>query len=112
SLFNGTGRIQGNKDGGNKAVLRWAIVALSTGEEDFETYLIRNGVTPKAGQLVRLVSVPFTDTVEFHSLDDGDLHSRAIKRASTQHCGAVGRAWIEYLANNQDIANQKVTLKE
>lgn len=112
SLFNGTGRIQGNKDGGNKAVLRWAIVALSTGEEDFETYLIRNGVTPKAGQLVRLVSVPFTDTVEFHSLDDGDLHSRAIKRASTQHCGAVGRAWIEYLANNQDIANQKVTFKE
>ncbi|HEJ9686793.1 DUF927 domain-containing protein [Proteus mirabilis] len=112
SLFNGTGRIQGNKDGGNKAVLRWAIVALSTGEEDFETYLIRNGVTPKAGQLVRLVSVPFTDTVEFHSLDDGDLHSRAIKRASTQHCGAVGRAWIEYLANNQDMANQKVTFKE
>jgi putative DNA primase/helicase len=112
SLFNGTGRIQGNKDGGNKAILRWAIVALSTGEEDFETYLIRNGVTPKAGQLVRLVSVPFTDTVEFHSLDDGDLHSRAIKRASTRHCGAVGRAWIEYLANNQDAANQKVTFKE
>lgn len=112
SLFNGTGRIQGNKDGGNKAILRWAIVALSTGEEDFETYLIRNGVTPKAGQLVRLVSVPFTDTVEFHSLDDGDLHSRAIKRASTQHCGAVGREWIEYLANNQDAANQKVAFKE
>lgn len=58
SLFNGTGRIQGNKDGGNKAILRWTIVALSTGEEDFETYLIRNSVTPKAGQLVRLVSVP------------------------------------------------------
>ncbi|HEJ9799512.1 TPA: DUF927 domain-containing protein [Proteus mirabilis] len=112
SLFNGTGRIQGNKDGGNRAVLRWAIVALSTGEEDFETYLLRNGVTPKAGQLVRLVSVPFTDTVEFHSLDDGDLHSRAIKRASTQHCGAAGRAWIAYLAENQDYANQKVIQKE
>ncbi|QTL41116.1 toprim domain-containing protein [Xenorhabdus budapestensis] len=112
SLFNGTGRIQGNKDGGNRAVLRWAIVALSTGEEDFETYLIRNGVTPKAGQLVRLVSVPFADTVEFHSLDDGDLHSRAIKRASTQHCGAAGRAWIEILAAKQDEASQKVTQKE
>lgn len=112
SLFNGTGRIQGNKDGGNRAVLRWAIVALSTGEEDFETYLLRNGVTPKAGQLVRLVSVPFTDTVEFHSLDDGDLHSRTIKRASTQHCGAAGRAWIAYLAGNQDYASQKVIQKE
>lgn len=112
SLFNGTGRIQGNKDGGNRAVLRWAIVALSTGEEDFETYLLRNGVTPKAGQLVRLVSVPFTDTVEFHSLDDGDLHSRTIKRASTQHCGAAGRAWIAYLAGDQDYASQKVIQKE
>ena len=112
SLFNGTGRIQGNKDGGNRAVLRWAIVALSTGEEDFETYLVRNGVIPKAGQLVRLVSVPFIDTIEFHNLDDGDLHSRAIKRASAQHCGAIGREWIEYLANNQDMASQKVTLKE
>ncbi|WP_413493048.1 DUF927 domain-containing protein [Morganella psychrotolerans] len=112
SLFNGTGRIQGNKDGGNRAVLRWTIVALSTGEEDFETYLLRNGVTPKAGQLVRLVSVPFTDTVEFHSLDDGDLHSRTIKRVSTQHCGAAGRAWIAYLANNQDCASQKVIQKE
>lgn len=112
SLFNGTGRIQGNKDGGNRAVLRWAIVALSTGEEDFETYLLRNGVTPKAGQLVRLVSVPFTDTVEFHSLDDGGLHSRTIKRASTQHCGAAGRAWIAYLAGNQDYASQKVIQKE
>ncbi len=61
---------------------------------------------------MRLVSVPFTDTVEFHSaLMMVILHSRAIKRASTQHCGAVGRAWIEYLANNQDMANQKVTFK-
>ncbi|END1364422.1 DUF927 domain-containing protein [Salmonella enterica subsp. enterica] len=112
SLFNGTGRVQGHKDGGNKAVLRWAIVALSTGEEDFETYLIRNGVTPKAGQLVRLVSVPFTDTTEFHDWDDGDQHSRAIKRASTRHCGAVGREWIGLLADNSDAARQKVTDKE
>ncbi len=65
SLFNGTGRIQGHKDGGNRAVLRWAIVALSTGEEDFETYLLRNGLTPKAGQLVRLVSVPFSTRQSF-----------------------------------------------
>ncbi|EHH4145842.1 DUF927 domain-containing protein, partial [Escherichia coli] len=37
SLFNGVGRIQGRKDGGNRAVIRWKIAALSTGEEDFET---------------------------------------------------------------------------
>ncbi|WP_231360151.1 DUF927 domain-containing protein, partial [Escherichia coli] len=59
SLFNGVGRIQGCKDGGNRAVVRSRIAALSTGEEDFETFLIKGGVTPKAGQLVRLLSVPF-----------------------------------------------------
>lgn len=112
SLFNGTGRIQGNKDGGNKAVLRWSIVALSTGEEDFETYLLRNGVTPKAGQLVRLVSVPFSDTVNFHDLDDGDQHSRAIKKASVKYCGAAGRAWIELLAANKEAVCKLVTEKE
>ncbi|EMD6801763.1 DUF927 domain-containing protein, partial [Escherichia coli] len=30
SLFNGVGRIQGRKDGGNRAVIRWKIAALST----------------------------------------------------------------------------------
>ncbi|AUZ71425.1 DUF927 domain-containing protein [Citrobacter freundii] len=112
SLFNGTGRIQGHKDGGNRAVLRWAIVALSTGEEDFETYLLRNGLTPKAGQLVRLVSVPFSDTTEFHDLDDGDQHSRAIKRASSKYCGAVGREWIAMLAADRESACQKVSERE
>ncbi|EFE0933794.1 DUF927 domain-containing protein [Escherichia coli] len=112
SLFNGTGRIQGHKDGGNRAVLRWAIVALSTGEEDFETYLLRNGLTPKAGQLVRLVSVPFSDTTEFHDLDDGDQHSRAIKRASSKYCGAVGREWISMLAADRESACQKVSERE
>ncbi|WP_329502698.1 DUF927 domain-containing protein [Klebsiella aerogenes] len=112
SLFNGTGRIQGHKDGGNRAVLRWAVVALSTGEEDFETYLLRNGLTPKAGQLVRLVSVPFSDTTEFHDLDDGDQHSRAIKRASSKYCGAVGREWIAMLAADRESACQKVTERE
>lgn len=112
SLFNGVGKIQGAKEGGNRAVLRWAIVALSTGEEDFETYLARNGVIAKAGQLVRLLSVPFSDTVEFNGLDDGDTHSREIKRMSARYCGAVGRKWIAWLSENKETAINTVSLKE
>ncbi|EOO5429770.1 DUF927 domain-containing protein [Escherichia coli] len=112
SLFNGVGRIQGRKDGGNRAVIRWRIAALSTGEEDFETFLIKGGVTPKAGQLVRLLSVPFIDTTVFNGYDDGDQHARAIKRFASNYCGAAGREWIGWLSANKELAVSVVNEKE
>lgn len=112
SLFNGVGRIQGRKEGGNRAVTRWKIVALSTGEEDFETFLVRGGVTPKAGQLVRLLSVPFIDTLFFNGYNDGDEHARAIKQMASRYCGAAGRDWIRWLADNKETAVRAVTEKE
>ncbi|EOI6841097.1 DUF927 domain-containing protein [Salmonella enterica] len=112
SLFNGVGRIQGRKEGGNRAVTRWKIVALSTGEEDFETFLVRGGVTPKAGQLVRLLSVPFIDTLFFNGYNDGDEHARAIKQMASRYCGAAGRDWIRWLADNKETAVRVVTEKE
>ncbi|MBL0878667.1 DUF927 domain-containing protein [Serratia ureilytica] len=112
SLFNGVGRIQGRKEGGNRAVMRWKIAALSTGEEDFETFLLKGGITPKAGQLVRLLSVPFIDTTDFNGYDDGDEHARAIKRLSSGYCGAAGREWIRWLADNKDMAISTATEKE
>ncbi|VEA68201.1 Superfamily II helicase and inactivated derivatives [Serratia plymuthica] len=112
SLFNGVGRIQGRKEGGNRAVMRWKIAALSTGEEDFETFLLKGGITPKAGQLVRLLSVPFIDTIDFNGYDDGDEHARAIKRLSSGYCGAAGREWIRWLAENKDKAINIATEKE
>ncbi|HCL5348480.1 TPA: DUF927 domain-containing protein [Salmonella enterica subsp. salamae serovar [1],40:z35:e,n,x,z15] len=112
SLFNGVGRIQGRKEGGNRAVARWKITALSTGEEDFETFLVRGGVTPKAGQLVRLLSVPFTNTLFFNGYSDGDEHARAIKQMASRYCGAAGREWIRWLADNKETAVRTVTEKE
>ncbi|HBJ6377608.1 TPA: DUF927 domain-containing protein [Salmonella enterica subsp. enterica serovar Eastbourne] len=112
SLFNGVGRIQGRKEGGNRAVARWKIAALSTGEEDFETFLVRGGVTPKAGQLVRLLSVPFIDTLFFNGYSDGDEHARAIKQMASRYCGAAGREWIRWLADNKETAVRAVTEKE
>ncbi|EAB9444826.1 DUF927 domain-containing protein [Salmonella enterica subsp. diarizonae] len=112
SLFNGVGRIQGRKEGGNRAVARWKITALSTGEEDFETFLVRGGVTPKAGQLVRLLSVPFINTLFFNGYSDGDEHARAIKQMASRYCGAAGREWIRWLADNKETAVRAVTEKE
>ncbi|WP_313141426.1 DUF927 domain-containing protein [Leclercia sp.] len=112
TLFNGVGKVQGAKEGGNRAVLRWTVAALSTGEEDFETFMLKSGLSPKAGQLVRLVSVPFVDTVEFNGMDDGDQHSRAIKREAARYCGAVGRDWIALLAADKESAIRMVNARE
>jgi putative DNA primase/helicase len=112
SLFNGVGRIQGRKEGGNRAVMRWKIAALSTGEEDFETFLMKGGIIPKAGQLVRLLSVPFTDTTDFNGYDDGDEHARAIKRLSSSYCGAAGRSWVRWLSENKEVAIATIVQKE
>ncbi|MBD2822625.1 DUF927 domain-containing protein [Xenorhabdus sp. 42] len=112
SLFNGVGKIQGKREGGNRAVIRWKIAALSTGEEDLETFLIKGGITPKAGQLVRLLSVPFIDTEFFNGYEDGDSHTRAIKRESKRYCGAAGREWILWLSEHQEQAIELTTRKE
>ncbi|PHM70300.1 DUF927 domain-containing protein [Xenorhabdus sp. KJ12.1] len=112
SLFNGVGKIQGKREGGNRAVIRWKIAALSTGEEDLETFLIKGGITPKAGQLVRLLSVPFIDTAFFNGYEDGDSHARAIKRESKRYCGAAGREWIRWLSENQEQAIEMTARKE
>ncbi|WP_426576217.1 DUF927 domain-containing protein [Xenorhabdus stockiae] len=112
SLFNGVGKIQGKREGGNRAVIRWKIAALSTGEEDLETFLIKGGITPKAGQLVRLLSVPFIDTACFNGYEDGDSHARAIKRESKRYCGAAGRAWVQWLSEYQEQAIEMTAGKE
>ncbi|ENF0329666.1 DUF927 domain-containing protein, partial [Escherichia coli] len=39
TLFNGFGKLQGAKDGGNRELKSWRTVAISTGEVDIETFL-------------------------------------------------------------------------
>jgi putative DNA primase/helicase len=58
ALFNGTGKLQGAKEGGNRDLKRWRTVAISTGEMDLETFIASAGRKAKAGQLVRLLNIP------------------------------------------------------
>ncbi|QBQ63878.1 DUF927 domain-containing protein [Actinobacillus indolicus] len=107
ALFNGMGKIQGAKDGGNRELQRWRIMAFSTGEIDLEGYLSMGGIKTNAGQLVRLLNVPITRAKVYHSFPDGKAHADHLNYASKQHYGAVGRAWIEWLTVED---NQKVLI--
>jgi putative DNA primase/helicase len=106
TLFNGAGKIQGAKEGGNRELKRWRTVAISTGEMDIETFLASGGLKVKAGQLVRLLNVPMEKATVFHGLPSGKAHADALRDAWTAHHGAAGREWIRWLADHRQEARE------
>lgn len=104
ALFNGVGKLQGAKEGGNRDLKRWRTVAISTGEMDLETFIASAGRKTKAGQLVRLLNIPLSKAVRFHGHQNGKQHADALKDAYQHHHGAAGREWIGWLADHQQQA--------
>lgn len=108
ALFNGVGKLQGAKEGGNRDLKRWRTVAISTGEMDLETFIATAGRKTKAGQLVRLLNIPLSKAVCFHEHRNGKQHADALKEAYQHHHGAAGRQWIKWLADHQQQATEAV----
>lgn len=104
ALFNGVGKIQGAKEGGNRDLKRWRAMAFSTGEIDLESYIRADGGKINAGQLVRLLNVPISKATEFHGYADGKAHADAMKDGYQNNFGAIGRRWIAYLAEHREQA--------
>lgn len=100
TLFNGKGKLQGDKDGGNKALKYWKTVAISTGEISVETFLSSEGIKIKAGQLARLLNIPMARATELHGYKSGKRHADALKEAYSENHGVSGREWIRYLSSN------------
>lgn len=108
TLFNGAGKLQGAKEGGNRELKRWRTVAISTGEMDIETFLAAGGLKVKAGQLVRLLNLPMEKSVSYHEYQNGKQHADALKEAYQSNHGAAGREWVKWLAANQLEVKQAV----
>ncbi|WP_265494689.1 TOPRIM and DUF927 domain-containing protein [Providencia heimbachae] len=105
-LFNGKGKIQGAKEGGNRQVQNWRTVAISTGEKDIETFLSMAGIKVNAGQLVRLLNIPMERATELHGCETGKAHADLIKVNCRDSYGTAGRYWIEYLSSHKDEAKE------
>jgi putative DNA primase/helicase len=108
ALFNGVGKIQGAKEGGNRDLKRWRAMAFSTGEIDLESYIRADGGKINAGQLVRLLNVPITRATVFHGLKDGKAHADAMKDAYQNHYGAAGQSWVTWLCGHNRQATESV----
>lgn len=112
ALFNGTGKLQGAKEGGNRELKRWRVVAISTGEVDMETFVATVGKKAKAGQMVRLINIPLTKATNFHEHKTGEIHARALASAWLDNHGAAGREWIKFLADHQQDAREALRAAE
>ncbi|EMO4451890.1 DUF927 domain-containing protein [Klebsiella sp. RHBSTW-00215] len=112
ALFNGTGKLQGAKEGGNRDLKRWRTVAISTGEMDLETFIASAGRKAKAGQLVRLLNIPMRRAVRFHEHTNGKHHADALKDAYQHNHGVSGREWVKWLADHQQEAVSAVRVAE
>ncbi|WP_181946798.1 DUF927 domain-containing protein [Klebsiella variicola] len=108
TLFNGAGKLQGAKEGGNRELKRWCTVAISTGEMDIETFLAAGGLKVKAGQLVRLLNIPMEKSTVFNGQPNGKAHADALKEAWLDNHGAAGREWVKWLSTHQQEAKQAV----
>ncbi|CRZ21278.1 DUF927 domain-containing protein [Kingella kingae] len=103
SVINGKSKIQGAKDGGNRAAQEWRILLFSTGEYSMNAYMNAAAEKWEAGQAVRLPSIPAATKYgiyeNLHEFSDGATLSEHLQAATQSQHGAAGREWIKQLAN-------------
>ena len=103
SVMNGTNKIQGAKDGGNRALSRWRVLLLSTGEKTPEA-ILRETEDWNAGHATRLPSIPafarygIYDTLHGHA--GGAELSEHLQQAAAHHHGTAGRAFVCLIDEN------------
>lgn len=106
AVINGTGKVQGHKDGGNREINRWRVLVLSTGEKTLSGYLKAGGNDWQAGQANRLPAIPCNTGKglgvfdDLHGFSDGAQLSEHLNHKGSQYHGTAGRAFIEMLIND------------
>lgn len=103
-IANGMGKTRSGKDSSLRKSHTWRLLFLSSGEIGFAEKLSEKGLKARAGQEVRFVGIP-TDAgmlSELHALPDAGALSNRLKELAVQHYGHVGRAFLQWLADNRD----------
>ena len=102
ALGNGRGKQRASRSGNARGVTKWRCFVISSGERTIATTMQEGGHRAKAGQSMRLLDIPAAQTYgawdTLHGATSPAAFSDAIKRASAQHHGQAGRAFLEKLA--------------
>lgn len=91
----------------------WRLLFLSSGEKGLGEHMLEAGKKPNEGQLVRMPSVPADAGAGLGMMEDihgfassKDFAESIVLNAATSY-GTAGRAWIEWLAENMALAQEK-----
>ena len=108
SVGNGTGKSRAARTGGARAVKRWRVVLLSSGERTLIATMEEGGKRAKAGQEARLLDIPCTRQHGvfdgLHGFDGGRALTDTLKTAVNRHHGHAGPAFVERLiADDRDL---------
>ena len=113
SVMNGINKVQGAKQGGNRALSRWKVMMFSTGEKTPDSILKHHKGDWNAGQAARLPSIRAAaqygiyDTL--HGFEDGALLSEHITQSAEKYHGTAGRLFIQQLLDDLEQAKQQAT---
>ena len=103
-LGNGQGKSRASRTGAARAIRRFRVFVLSTGERTLAATMAEGGHRTKAGQGVRLLDLPadrrFGCFDELHGFDGGRALADAIKQAAAENYGTAGRAFLERLTRD------------
>ena len=113
SVMNGINKVQGAKQGGNRALSRWKVMMFSIGEKTPDSILKHHKGDWNAGQAARLPSIRAAaqygiyDTL--HGFEDGALLSEHIAQSAEKYHGTAGRLFIRQLLDDLEQAKQQAT---
>ena len=113
SVMNGINKVQGAKQGGNRALSRWKVMMFSTGEKTPDSILKHHKGDWNAGQAARLPSIRAAaqygiyDTL--HGFENGALLSEHIAQSAEKYHGTAGRLFIRQLLDDLEQAKQQAT---
>lgn len=120
-LFQGVEKMRGNADNGqNRRIRSWQTMILSNGEKNLvdqlkDIFKEKKGNVVKAGELVRMLNIPFEGLTNFHqfALDPNlptPYHKSLafvdfIKGNTGKFYGVAGREWINFIIQNKPLLN-------
>ena len=103
-LGNGTGKSRGARTGGARAVQRWRVILLSSGERSLAATMAEGGKSPKAGMEVRLLDIPCARAAGvfdcFHGLSSARAFADALRASAARHHGHAGPELVKRVIEN------------
>lgn len=114
-LANGQGKARASRNGLAKAPQQWRLLFLSAGEESLSAIMTKAGKKSSAGQEIRLADIEADAGAsmgifeELHGLPSAAAMASAIKEASAQYHGTIGKAWLNHLAANRARLESYIT---